>query len=368
MIMKLQLIFVAKNELEPDIFTSLNDICFRKSIDFSQTNFDQYQESIGNKFLNQETTLLIIEILHNTEGYEFVEKLKIPPQRRKFYTAGQPLLSEVRQKYNLCFSDYIAPNSSPEIDTIFVERWIDDFLEIQDFKRRLNESAFLRHSLSSTLGETIKSLERYQETHPDFQIPNALHYISLQATLISGNLDPENINKFIFRISAEEILSTEGFCKRFIDSLTQQGQMARALAEFRLGSDKKPIFPNQLEQPDVEITGNIPFSEMNLSPGIEVYVFIAILVTLLKEAIEHTERYLRDNNPEKQEHRIIQVYTQNNDNIYIKNPCSEEVMSLTEQSNQRITIEVFSRHVSTWNIEDPQIETGFWIRRLTKEN
>ncbi len=373
----LQLILVGGGEPNESLSASLQDLCLGKHIGFGVTDFPGCQASI-DKGLDKENTLFIIEISQNSgengrlAGYRFAKDLRdqaIPLRRIKFYTVGKPALGDPEESYNLVLSlcDYIAPEASPEIDRIMVERWINESLEIQYDKRRLKEGSFLRHSASSALGETIKSLEKYQQDHPDFQIPNTLYFIALQAMLISGNLESE-FNKFVFRILAEDILRQQGFCKEFIDSLVNSGRIARALAEFRLGNDHSPILPSKLREPNVETRGNIPFQEMGLTLGLQVSVFIGILVILLKEAIEHTERYLKDNNPKQSERRVIQVYTQNNDKICIKNPCLKEAKPLTKGNNQKITLEVFAPHLPTWQVQDEEIIDGFWIRCLSKVN
>ena len=372
----LQLLFVTNAERDESLSASLRELCSRKDIGFGVANIPACQESMANG-LDKEATLFIIYISPNPgenadfPGYNLASSLKnqrIPLRRIKFYTVGKPLLEEVKEKYNLVLSlcDYIATEASPEIDTVMVERWINDSLEIQYDKKRLKETSFLRHSASSALGDAIKSLERYQEQYPDFQIPATLYYLALQAILISENLESEHLNKFFFRLPAEDTLRKQGFCKNFIDSLADTGRMARALAEFRLGNDSNPIFPKQLSRPTVEIQGDIPFQEMGLENGIEVSVFIAILVTLLKESIEHTERYIRDKNLKGRDQPTIQVYTDGNDKICIKNPCLEEAKPLTEKSFQKITLEVFAPHVHTWQVQDPEIRDGFWIRCLTR--
>ena len=369
----LQLIFVTDTEPDESLSASLRELCSRMDIAFGLAKIPESQESMASG-LEKEATLLIIEILQNPgergqfAGYEFASNLKIPLRRIKFYTVGKPVLEGVREKYHLvlCLCDYVAPEASPEIDTVMVERWIDDSLEIQYDQQRLKETSFLRHSASSALGDTIKSLEVYKQQCPDFRIPTTLYYVALQATLISENLESGTLNKFVFRLPAEDILRQQGLCEEFIASLANTDAMARALAEFRLGSDPLPIFPFQLSRPIVETRGNIPFQEMGLEEGIEVSVFIAILVTLLKESIEHTERYIRDKNLKGQDQPTIQVYTDGNDNIYIKNPCHQVAKPLTEKSYQQITLEIFARHVHAWQVQDPEIRDGFWIRCLTK--
>lgn len=385
--MRLNLIFVSDdppNQINETLIRTFEQVCSENNIDFTQATIAEAKKLMNSSHGNTMETLFVIQVpevcsedeLH--EGYFLAEELNIPPRRRKFYTQGQPQLEDIKNNHGLelSLSEYISPHLSPEIDKVHLQQWINYALAVLEREKALiqKEKALsvgqsLRHTLGTSLKAGMKKLEKYKEKHEDFQIPISLNFIAWQALLVSGELNSDEMNRFFSRLPGQENLSENGFSEEIVELLTGENCLARDLAEARLANDG--IFPKQLKSLRVQTSGNISAEYLGLCSEIQIGVFIAILVFLLKDAIEHTQRYLINNsNSAKQNLRnTIEVYVKNNSKIYVKNPCLDDVQPLTEQSNQKKTLDILTPHLEPiWRVQNPKIQDGSWIRCLAKEN
>ncbi|MEL4898322.1 hypothetical protein [Crocosphaera sp. Alani8] len=181
--------------------------------------------------------------------------------------------------------------------------WIKNQLDVATMKQsntkasvqraQYDSMASILHYIPYAFSESVKQLTKYQKTHPDFEIPIALYVVAVETALYARlSDDREELKKFIFWLPIEDILKEKGLGREFFDELSNERGMSRCLTEYSLSTHSNPIFSKQLKKPKVVVKGHMSFGELGLTDDIKVRVFIALLIILLKESLESTERYL----------------------------------------------------------------------------
>jgi hypothetical protein len=133
------------------------------------------------------------------------------------------------------------------------------------------------------------------------------------------------------------------------------------LAEYSLATQSSPIFSKQLAQPEIVVEGYLPFEKLGLTDDVKIRVFIALLIVILKENIEHTERYINNYSPDDEDYRKIKVSIEGN-SITIKKPAPEDASSqlLEENNTAGEAIGLFLGYLSPeWQKIEPKREKGW---------
>ena len=236
-------------------------------------------------------------------------------------------------------------------------------VEAEKFKSR----AAILHYIPYAFFESIKKLIKYEKSHPDFEIPTSLYIVAVETALYARGHDKEELKKFIFRLPVADTLKEKGLGKEVFEELSNERGISRRLAEYSLATHSSPIFSKQLKKPEVVVEGYLPFEKLRLNDDIKIRVFIALLIVILKESIEHTERYINNYSPDDEDYRKVRVLIEDN-SITIKNPASADAdwSSAEENGTQREAIDLFKQYLGReWECQtDHQNEKGWWVYSL----
>ncbi len=236
---------------------------------------------------------------------------------------------------------------------------------VEKFKSR----AAILHYIPYTFSESIKQLIKYEKSHPDFHIPTSLYIVAVETALHAGGYDKDALKKFIFRLPVADTLKEKGLGAEVFEELSNERGISRLLAEYSLATHSSPIFSKQLKKPEVVVEGYLPFEKLRLNDDIKIQVFIALLIVILKESIEHTERYINNNySPDDEDYRKVRVLIKDN-SITIKNPAPADAgwSSAEENGTQLEAINLFKQYLSReWECQIyHKNEKGWWARVLS---
>jgi hypothetical protein len=232
------------------------------------------------------------------------------------------------------------------------------------------------HYIPSAFANSVEYLQNHQRAKgPEcgFAVPEGLYLAALEASLAARGLDREAFFKSTLRLpSAERELTEHGVSDSLCQQLVAREGVARRLAEARLQTGARPMTPRQFRRPAVIVRGpDMPFPMLRLS-DLEVQVFLGLLILLLKEAIEHTERYLRDRGAAMPTREIEVARDVQGDHISIaiSNPCLPPERTLDANTgNGEASIKLFAGYLEGWSVEKPDItDDGRWVRRLSQKN
>jgi hypothetical protein len=227
--------------------------------------------------------------------------------------------------------------------------------------------AAIGHSLPHGIATAMENLIEYGQSHADFEVPVTLFQMAIDAAVAAGWTSSTALYKSVPRLrNLETRIAKEGMNGGVVEFLSEE--IARKLAISRLANDPDPISQWEVKRPKILVTGALSSAELELRPGINLGVFISVLVLILKEAIEHTERCIRNaNNNDGEVPNIHFVMCADSGLIEIKNPCSFDAQSLRiSESNQAVALALLSKHISPWSVQEQEIRDGFWVRRLRK--
>lgn len=250
----------------------------------------------------------------------------------------------------------------------------------------------LTHNFTGKMKITIRECMQYfklLDKHKD-SIPKALvestrfrnSILQLAADFYSNNrlIDDEFWEQTVPQYPVEEALYQYGLNEMFIKLCDEY---SRPLAEERakLGSSKTRL--KIIRKPGICVVGSTISKDYFIDQErMQVYIFIFSIVQLLKEAIQHTERYidkyLLDENEESWPSIIVEIRDVPSPCIIIKNPCIADEIKIYESKaicNQDIDVKKSNERMLSWEISAPHIENNdgscFWVREikyLNKDN
>ena len=235
-------------------------------------------------------------------------------------------------------------------------------LETEKYKSK----AAILHYIPYVFSESVKKLINYEKSHPDFQIPTSLYIVAVETALYSRGFEKESLKKFIFGLPVEETLKDKGLGAEVFKELGGERGISRLLAEYSLATHSNPIFSTDLTKPEVVVEGYLPFEKIGLTDDVKIRVFIALLIVILKESIEHTERYIKKYSPDDEDYRKVRVLIEDH-SITVKNPVPADMswQSPGDNGTQLEPISLFSQYLSPeWQIE-PKSEDGWWAYSLS---
>lgn len=202
------------------------------------------------------------------------------------------------------------------------------------------------------------------------QFPIELYSTAVNAALEHRGRDLESFIKAIPRFpnAMEKRIARDGLGTEDVKYLYQR--IARPLAELRLAASG--IY--EAAEVNLQVDGGFLQLAGHNSDVRELAVFLTALITLLKEAIEHTARLLTEGSSQRTENQrsnlavLVRLIPGPGPRIgvEISNPCFRETALLDYAGGcQQIEMEVLQKHLRQWKIvELPEIINNRWIRRI----
>lgn len=221
------------------------------------------------------------------------------------------------------------------------------------------------HSSPAAFSAAIQDLRDHEEECSDgFRVPIDFYWAALEAAAASATTDTE-FYKSLCRIpDIENELKDSGLTKVLIEQKIVS-TIARRLAESRLGHQRDPIV--NPKKPEVIVEGHLSPGDLKFQ-GRDLSIFPGLLVMFLKEAIEHTERFLVAAPDAPLERRVIRVQLDSEQGtVTILNPCFPNTdPRAVSNSNQTRSTALLEKHLKSWAVHAPTVQNGWWSRKLSR--
>lgn len=223
------------------------------------------------------------------------------------------------------------------------------------------------HSVPDALCTVMGRLIAHQEEGKcDFKVPAELFLMSVDAAVRAKNIgDRKAFYKYVPRIdSINTELMRNGLTPELIDMIVEN--MARPLAESRIKNDRDPIV--RPKKPSIVVNGVVAYKELGFG-SVESSVCIALLVHLLKESIEHTEKFLHLSSIHSMTHTMIQVDLCET-SIKICNPTAgnktNKDVGYSESKDVNRVLSEYLKEKSGWELINRDDNEKYWCREISK--
>jgi len=222
------------------------------------------------------------------------------------------------------------------------------------------------HSVPNAFSGGVDYLLRFQDKElvglngdkKRFEVPPDLYAAAFECMVVARS--KEEMEKSVVQLpGAERIVKQYGLCRSLIDEIASPGRVASHLAWHRLLQVTKPQAANLRSEVSIDVTGTISPEDCNLKVDMETRGLLAVLIILLKEAIQHT-LLLWSEDPKliSSESRPQPLVKIDNENLQlsIMNPTQPKSRLIPRYSEQENTLNIFRHFLSNWKIEKVDYE------------
>ncbi|MCK4303289.1 MAG: 50S ribosomal protein L11 methyltransferase [Candidatus Eisenbacteria sp.] len=231
----------------------------------------------------------------------------------------------------------------------------------------------LPHSVSLAMEDLIEH-EASSGSECGFRVPVSLFWLALKSALLSRAPRPGSEDRLFLSVPRlrpfERQILTEGLGDSLVQDLVKV--LARPEADSRLA--EHGLLPSDLHRPAVKVFGSARPADLGLDGERGEYcaaILFGIILTVLKEAIQHTELHLQTAESTISHIRFDIDTLPRSCVITVSNPTWEKELKDSLPVNQDNDLQLLADALPSWTVmaatDDGNSKERWWVRKIHHE-